>query len=54
MPIVVVVCPHCGSTGPQSHGLGSGSTGESYGQCQQCHKSFKIRIQNGQVVGVRK
>jgi len=53
MPTVIVVCPHCGSTGQQNHGIGSGS-GEGWGQCHQCRKSFKIRIQDGLVVGVKK
>ena len=52
MPQATVVCPHCGSTGTCSHGFNTGS-GSSGATCRDCHKTFRIYVQNGQVVAVK-
>jgi transposase-like protein len=53
MAQITVVCPHCGSTGTYSHGLGSASGG-TRPQCRSCHKTFQVTLHLGQVHSVKK
>ncbi len=45
---VVVVCPHCGSTGTFPVGIKTGD-GSSPANCPRCHKSFRIHLVKGDV-----